>query len=196
MRLADEFISFLFLVLIVSLLLTVKGHACIDCDLSGDTYPVNNVSLPTEIKEDKNTNIQMAKVNIDDIKVKPITDTIKDSDVVRSTVKDVFVQNGQYCFVEVVIKQQGDEIVKKEVMKCSETPEFESDKKDQIIEQLKKQIELEKARKPGYWELFADFYYRDDKAPLYCRKYARPDSWFKIPGTACLKPTGEWEIIK
>ena len=196
MRFADEFISFLFLVLIVSLLLTVKGHACIECDLSGDTYPVSDVSLSTEIEEDKNTNIQMAKVNIDDVKVKPITDTIKDSDVVKSKIKDVFVQNGQYCFIEVVIKQQGDEIVKKEVMKCSETPEFESDKKDQIIEQLKKQIELEKARKPGYWELFADFYYRDDKAPLYCRKYARPDSWFKIPGTACLKPTGEWTIIK
>ena len=67
---------------------------------------------------------------------------------------------------------------------------------DVEIEKLKKQIELEKAKKPGYWELFASFYYKDDNAPLYCRKYARPDSWFKRPGTACLTPNGEWKIIK
>ena len=63
-------------------------------------------------------------------------------------------------------------------------------------EKLKKQIELEKAKKPGYWELFAAFYYKDENAPLYCRKYARPDSWFKRPGNACLTPNGDWVIIK
>ena len=66
---------------------------------------------------------------------------------------------------------------------------------DQEIERLKKLIELEKARKPGYWELFAEFYYSDENAPLYCRKYAKPKSVFKRPGTVCLDPTGKWKEI-
>ena len=84
--------------------------------------------------------------------------------------------------------------IKKEELHCSDT-KFGITKNEEI-EKLKKQIELEKAKKPGYWELFAAFYYKDDNAPLYCRKYARPDSWFKRPGTACLKPNGEWKILK
>ena len=67
--------------------------------------------------------------------------------------------------------------------------------KDQEIEKLKKQIELEKARKPGYWELFAEFYYRDQNAPLYCRQYAKSKGIFKKTGKVCLDPTGKWEVI-
>ena len=47
--------------------------------------------------------------------------------------------NGQYCFVNVIIKQQGDNIIKEEVMECADG---------------KKGIDT-----PGYWELFAQFYY-------------------------------------
>ena len=84
-------------------------------------------------------------------------------------------------------------MTKKEKLVCSEDPEgLQNDK----IKELEKLIELEKAKKPGYWELFAEFYYKDDNAPLYCRKYARPDSLFKRPGTACLTPNGEWKIIR
>src|SRR5210317_1089821 len=115
--------------------------------------------------------------------------------------KDVFektntiqVDTGLEKFETVKIKQEGDEIVKKEELHCADTKFGIT--KNQKIEELKKQIELEKARKPGYWELFAEFYYRDVNAPLYCRKYARPDSLFKRPGTVCLKPTGEWEVIR
>ena len=92
------------------------------------------------------------------------------------------------------IKKEGNNSVKKEELHCADTKFGIT--KNQKIEELKKQIELEKARKPGYWELFAEFYYRDVNAPLYCRKYARPDSMFKRPGTVCLKPTGEWEVIR
>ena len=32
---------------------------------------------------------------------------------------------------------------------------------------------VKKALIPGYWELFAQFYYRDVNAPEYCRYYSR-----------------------
>ena len=95
--------------------------------------------------------------------------------------------------VTVVIKHEGDSIIKKEEIHCSDTKHGLT--QDQEIERLKKLIELEKARKPGYWELFAEFYYSDENAPLYCRKYAKPKSIFKIPGTVCLDPTGKWKGI-
>ena len=65
----------------------------------------------------------------------------------------------------------------------------------EFVKELKLQIELEKAKKPGYWELFAEFYYTDDNVPLYCRKYAKPKSLFKKPGDVCLSPDGKWEVI-
>ena len=118
----------------------------------------------------------------------------QDENTVWSKEKERFVTpDGQWCFVTINIKQQGDEIVKKEELHCADT-KFGMTKNDKIKE-LEKQIELEKARKPGYWELFAEFYYRDPNAPVYCRKYARPDSWFKRPGNVCLNPTGKWEVI-
>ena len=115
------------------------------------------------------------------------------ADDVRVIKGEKFEQDGQWCFIEVVYNQKDDVMTKKERLVCSEDPEgLKNDK----IKELEKLIELEKAKKPGYWELFAEFYYKDDNAPLYCRKYARPDSWFKRPGNACLKPDGEWEIIR
>src|SRR5210317_1251832 len=47
--------------------------------------------------------------------------------------------DGQYCFIKVVIKQKGDEIIKEEIFECADG---------------KKGLET-----PGYWELFAQFYY-------------------------------------
>ena len=82
--------------------------------------------------------------------------------------------NGQYCFVKVIIKQKGDEIVKEEILECADG---------------KKGIET-----PGYWELFAQFYYRDVAAPEYCRYYSRPNHVFKSFGKTCLNKDGEWEV--
>ena len=82
--------------------------------------------------------------------------------------------NGQYCFVKVIIKQEGENIVKEEVLECADG---------------KKGIET-----PGYWELFAQFYYRDVSAPEYCRYYSRPNHVFKSPVKTCLKINGEWEV--
>ena len=82
--------------------------------------------------------------------------------------------DGQYCFVKVVIKQKGDEIIKEEILECADG---------------KKGIDT-----PGYWELFAQFYYRDVLAPEYCRYYSREGHAFKTPGKVCLQVNGEWEV--
>ena len=82
--------------------------------------------------------------------------------------------DGQYCFVKVIIKQEGENIVKEEILECADG---------------KKGIDT-----PGYWDLFAQFYYRDVSAPEYCRYYSRPKHVFKTPGKTCLKIDGEWEV--
>ena len=82
--------------------------------------------------------------------------------------------NGQYCFVKVIIKQQGENIIKEEVMECADG---------------KKGIDT-----PGYWELFAQFYYHDVNTPEYCRYYSRDRHAFKTPGKTCLMVNGEWEV--
>ena len=46
---------------------------------------------------------------------------------------------------------------------------------------------------PGYWELFAQFYYNGLTTPAYCRQIARPDHPFKTPGMVCLNEKGVWE---
>ena len=82
--------------------------------------------------------------------------------------------NGQYCFVKVEIIQEGDTITKREILECADG---------------KKGIET-----PGYWELFAQFYYRDVSVPEYCRYYSRDKHAFKTPGKTCLMVNGEWEV--
>ena len=83
--------------------------------------------------------------------------------------------NGQYCYIKVIIKQtDNDTIVKEEILDCADGKEG---------------IDT-----PGYWELFAQFYYRDVNAPEYCRYYSRPKHAFKSFGKTCLQINGEWEV--
>ena len=82
--------------------------------------------------------------------------------------------DGQYCYVIVEIVQEGDTITKREVLECADG---------------KRGIET-----PGYWELFAQFYYRDVSTPEYCRYYSRDKHAFKTPGKVCLMLNGEWEV--
>ena len=82
--------------------------------------------------------------------------------------------DGQYCFIKVVIKQKGDEIIKEEILECADG---------------KKGIET-----PGYWELYAQFYYRETTTPEYCRYYTRPEHALRSFGKMCLKINGEWEV--
>ena len=82
--------------------------------------------------------------------------------------------DGQYCYVKIEIVQEGDTITKREILECAYG---------------KKGIET-----PGYWELFAQFYYRDVGTPEYCRYYSRNKHAFKSPGKVCLDVNGEWEV--
>jgi len=96
--------------------------------------------------------------------------------ILHSKIKSIQPEktDGQYCFVKVVIKQKGDEIIKEEILECADG---------------KKGIDT-----PGYWDLFAQFYYRDVYAPEYCRYYSREGHAFKTPGKVCLTVNGEWEV--
>ena len=82
--------------------------------------------------------------------------------------------DGQYCYVKVEIIQEGDTITKREILECADG---------------KKGIDT-----PGYWELFAQFYYHDVNTPEYCRYYSREGHAFKTPGKVCLMVNGEWEV--
>ena len=96
--------------------------------------------------------------------------------ILHSKIKSIQPEktDGQYCFVKVVIKQKGDEIIKEEILECADG---------------KKGIDT-----PGYWDLFAQFYYRDVNVPEYCRYYSREGHVFKTPGKVCLQVNGEWEV--
>ena len=167
-----------------------KGYACVDCDLDKevlDSIKIGEVKIQTGEFEVDTGNEKFT--------VKKIKLNTNDENILKSDIKERFVTpDGQWCFVTIVIRQQDDEIIKREELHCSDTRYGITYKQE--IEVLKKQIELEKAKKPGYWELFAEFYYSDDNVPLYCRKYAKPNSIFKRPGTVCLSVTGTWEVIK
>ena len=82
--------------------------------------------------------------------------------------------DGQYCFIKVVIKQKGDEIIKEEILECADG--------------------RRKFDGPSYWELFAQFYYRDINTPEYCRYYSRPKHAFRSFGKVCMNKDGEWEV--
>ena len=80
----------------------------------------------------------------------------------------------QYCYVKIEIKQVGDDIIKQEILECADG---------------RRGINT-----PGYWDLFAQFYYKDVSAPEYCRYYSRPNHVFKSFGKTCLNKNGEWEV--
>jgi len=82
--------------------------------------------------------------------------------------------DNQYCYVKIEIVQKGDEIIKQEILECADG---------------RRGINT-----PSYWELFAQFYYRDVSVPEYCRFYSRPNHVFKSFGKTCLNKNGEWEV--
>ena len=82
----------------------------------------------------------------------------------------------QYCFVKVQIKEVNNEIVKQEIVECADGRKAYDG--------------------PSYWELFAQFYYRDMNTPAYCRRYERPNHAYNIPGKVCLDKYGKWEVKK
>ena len=145
--------------LIVFLLMSGIAIGNENGDLSGKTYPVSKVNTS---------------------KVGEILDRIdqvnNDTSVYHQKIQPLNPEDtgGQYCFIKVIIKQQGDTIIKEEVMECADG--------------------RKKFDGPSYWDLFAMFYYHDINNPKYCREYSRPRHAFKSYGTMCLKPNGKWEV--
>tara|TARA_B100000959_G_C14811639_1_gene554062 strand:- start:278 stop:649 length:372 start_codon:yes stop_codon:yes gene_type:complete len=82
--------------------------------------------------------------------------------------------NQQSCYIKIVIEEQGNTVVKKEILECADG---------------RKNFDT-----PGYWELYSEFYYRDTNTPEYCREYSRPNHAFKTFGTVCLDKNGKWEV--
>jgi len=83
----------------------------------------------------------------------------------------------QYCFIKVEIKElDNGEVVKQEVVECADGRKAYDG--------------------PSYWELFAQFYYRDMFTPAYCRYYERPNHAYHKPGKVCLDKDGNWEVRK
>jgi len=135
-------------------------------DLSMETYPVEKIQS-SEPKE----NFKVVEI------LEKIEQVEKDGDKVYwNKITEVKPKNtdNQYCFVKVIIKESDNQIIKEEILECSDG--------------------RKRSDAPTYWELFAEFYYTDNLQPTYCRKYDRKGHAFKTPGKVCLTKDGEWEV--
>ena len=94
--------------------------------------------------------------------------------ILYNDIRKVKNDTEQYCFVKIVIKEKDGVVSKEEELYCSDG---------------RKGIDT-----PSYWELFAQFYYRDVATPEYCRYYSRKNHAFKSFGKVCLNENGEWKV--
>ena len=157
------------LIILVSVLL-VSNHAnaCVDCDLNKKAF-------------EKEAKVISVEGDIDTINYDKVTEILEklektDNGVYYDKIKTIEPKkvDGQYCYVKVIIKQKGDTIVKEEILECADG--------------------RKKFDGPSYWELFAQFYYRDVNTPEYCRYYTRPKHAFRSFGKVCMNKDGEWEV--
>ena len=156
--------------LFITTIIVNYAYACVDCDLNKKAFEkdIKVVSVEGDID----------KINYD--KVTEILEKIEkaenDNSVYYDKIKTIEPKkvDGQYCYVKIVIKQKGDTIVKEEILECADG--------------------RNKFDGPSYWELFAQFYYRDINTPEYCRYYRRQNHAFKSFGKVCMNKDGEWEV--
>jgi hypothetical protein len=152
---------FLYIVLIYFLL-----HVGISKVRANETFVMPKVEMTEEEKQHDNSLYQKVVKDIDDLNNKQTYELSR-----TITPKESANQN---CYVSVKITQEGDSVIKKEILECA-------DGRKGLIT-------------PGYWEMFAQFYYKDVSAPEYCRYYSRPDHAFKSFGKTCLNKDGEWRV--
>ena len=105
---------------------------------------------------------------------KIINTKVVEDKILYNDVRKVKNDTEQYCFVKIVIKEKDGVVFKEEELYCSDG---------------RKGIDT-----PSYWELFAQFYYRDIATPEYCRYYSRKNHAFKSFGKVCLNENGEWKV--
>ena len=133
---------------------------------AGEKFIMPKVEMTEEEKRHDNALYKKVVKDIDDLNNKQSYELSR-----TITPKESANQN---CYVSVKITQEGNSVVKKEILECA-------DGRKGLIT-------------PGYWEMFAQFYYRDVSAPEYCRYYSRPDHAFKSFGKTCLNKDGEWRV--
>ena len=105
---------------------------------------------------------------------KIINTKVVEDKILYNDVREVKNDTEQYCFVKIIIKEKDGVVSKEEELYCSDG---------------RKGIDT-----PSYWELFAQFYYRDIATPEYCRYYSRKNHAFKSFGKVCLNENGEWKV--
>ena len=161
------------LILLITLLFITSiivnyAYACVDCDLNKKAF-------------EKDLKVVSVEGDIDKIQYDKVTEILEklekaDNNVYYDKIKTIEPKkvDGQYCFIKVIIKQQGNNIIKEEILECADG--------------------RKKFDGPSYWELFAQFYYRDIFTPEYCRMYSRNKHMFKTPGKVCLMKNVEWEV--
>ena len=156
------------LIMITILLFMSYAWGCVDCDLNKKAF-------------EKNAKVVSVEGDIDTINYDKVTEILEklekaDNSVYYDKIKTIEPKkvDGQYCYVKVIIKQKGDTIVKEEILECADG--------------------RNKFDGPSYWELFAQFYYRDINTPEYCRYYSRPKHAFRSFGKVCMNKDGEWEV--
>ena len=161
------------LILLITLLFITSiivnyAYACVDCDLNKKAFEKDLKVISVEGDIDT--------INYD--KVIEILEKIEkvDNNVYYDKIKTIEPKkvDGQYCYIKIVIKQKGDTIVKEEILECADGRKAYDG--------------------PSYWELFAQFYYRDTATPEYCRYYTRPKHAFRSFGKVCMNKDGEWEV--
>ena len=133
-------------------------------DLSGNTVPVKEVKVSSTVYKTIEVLVKIERVEKQKDKV--YYDKITTIEPTKAA--------DQYCYVKITIKQVGDNIYKEETLECADG---------------RKTVDG-----PSYWELFAQFYYRDINTPEYCRRYSRKNHVFKSFGKTCLNKDGEWKV--
>ena len=161
------------LILLITLLFITSiivnyAYACVDCDLNKKAF-------------EKNIKVVSVEGDIDTINYDKVTEILEklektDNGVYYDKIKTIEPEkvDGQYCYIKIEIVTDGDTVTKEEKLVCADG---------------RQGIET-----PGYWDLFAQFYYRDVETPEYCRYYSRNKHAFKSPGKVCLQSNGEWEV--
>ncbi len=175
-----RYLTWTFILILVLLMTGIAvgkdNHECVDCDLNKKEFKVTEKVISTEVVGNTEFDTKVASAD----KVVTILEKIEkienDNSVYYDKVTTIQPKkvDGQYCFIKVIIKQIGDQIIKEEILECADG--------------------RKKFDGPSYWELFAQFYYMDINTPEYCRAYSRKKAFFKTPGKVCLNKNGEWEV--
>jgi len=141
-------------------------HVCISKVRANETFVMPKVEMTEEEKQHDNALYKKVIKDIDDLNNKQTYELSRTISPKESA--------NQNCYVVIKITNEGNSVVKKEILECA-------DGRKGLLT-------------PSYWELFAQFYYRDVSAPEYCRYYSRPDHAFKSFGKTCLNKDGEWRV--